>query len=59
LLDKLNTAQMYLDAGNVKAATNALNAFINQVSAQTSKKITKDAAVLLIADARYVIAHPK
>jgi hypothetical protein len=50
---------MYLDAGNVKAATNALNAFINQVNAQTSKKITKDAAALLIADARYVIAHPK
>jgi hypothetical protein len=59
LLDKLSTAQAYLNAGNIKAATNALNAFINQVNAQTGKKITKDAAALLIADAKYVIANPK
>ena len=59
LMDKLKTAQMYLNAGNVKAAKNALNAFINQVNAQTGKKITKDAAALLIKDAQYVIANPK
>jgi 2',3'-cyclic-nucleotide 2'-phosphodiesterase (5'-nucleotidase family) len=59
LMDKLNTAQMYLDAGNTKAAQNALSAFISQVKAQTGKKITKDAAALLTTDAQYVIAHPK
>jgi 2',3'-cyclic-nucleotide 2'-phosphodiesterase/3'-nucleotidase len=59
LLDKLNTAQMYLNSGNTKAATNSLNAFINQVNAQSGKKITKEAAALLIADAKYVIANPK
>jgi 2',3'-cyclic-nucleotide 2'-phosphodiesterase (5'-nucleotidase family) len=59
LLDKLNTAQMYLNSGNTKAAINSLNAFINQVNAQSGKKITKEAAALLIADAQYVIAHPK
>jgi 2',3'-cyclic-nucleotide 2'-phosphodiesterase (5'-nucleotidase family) len=59
LLDKLNTAQRYLDAGNVKAAKNSLNSFINLVNAQTGKKITKDAAALLIADAKYVMANPK
>jgi 2',3'-cyclic-nucleotide 2'-phosphodiesterase (5'-nucleotidase family) len=59
LMDKLKTAQMYLDAGNVKAAKNTLTAFINQVNAQTGKKITKDAATLLITDAQDVIANPK
>jgi 2',3'-cyclic-nucleotide 2'-phosphodiesterase (5'-nucleotidase family) len=59
LMDKLNAAQMHLNSGNPKAAINSLNAFINQVNAQTGKKITKEAAALLIADARYVIANPK
>lgn len=59
LLDKLNTAQAYLNKGNIKAAINALNAFINQVKAQSGKHITKDAAAMLIIDAKWVIAHPK
>jgi hypothetical protein len=59
LLSKLNTAQMYLNSGNKKAAINALNALISQVKAQSGKQITKATADLLIADANYVIANPK
>ena len=59
LLDKLNTAQAYLDQGKVKAAKDALQAFINAVKSQSGKHITTDAANLLIADARWVIANPK
>jgi hypothetical protein len=59
LLKQLSDAQAYLDKGNVKAAKNALNAFINLVRAQSGKHISGDAASLLIGDAKYVIAHPK
>ena len=59
LLDKLNTAQAYLNKGNIKAAQNTLQAFINAVQAQRGKHITVYAADLLIADARWVIANPK
>jgi hypothetical protein len=59
LLGKLNEAQTYLNKGNTKAAINTLNAFINSVKAQSGKHITKAFANLLIADATYVIAHPK
>ncbi len=59
LLSKLNEAQTYLNKGNTKAAINTLNAFISSVKAQSGKHITKAAANLLIADANYVIAHPK
>jgi hypothetical protein len=58
LLSKLATAQAYLDAGKVKGATSALNAFVNQVRAQTGKAISTDAATRLTADAQYVVAHP-
>jgi 2',3'-cyclic-nucleotide 2'-phosphodiesterase/3'-nucleotidase len=57
LISKLNTAQTYLNAGNKKAAKNALNAFISAVRAQSGKGITTGAATILITDARYVIAH--
>jgi 2',3'-cyclic-nucleotide 2'-phosphodiesterase (5'-nucleotidase family) len=59
LLKQLDTAQMYLNKGNLKAAKNSLNAFINLVKAQNGKSITKDPAKLLIADAQYIIANPK
>jgi soluble cytochrome b562 len=59
LLDKLNTAQTYLNKGNLTAAKSALQTFINAVKAQSGKHITKQAADLLIADAQWVIAHPK
>ncbi len=56
LLVKLVNAQALLDAGQTRAATNVLRAFINEVEAQTGKHITADAAAVLIADAREVIA---
>lgn len=59
LLDKLNTAQTYLNKGNIKAAQNTLQAFINAVMAQKGKAITPSAADLLITDAKWVIAHPQ
>ena len=59
LLAQLDAAQAYLDKGNTKAATNALNAFVNLVRAQSGKAITKNAAGLLVADAQYVIKTPK
>jgi hypothetical protein len=59
LLDKLNTAQTYLNQGNIKAARNALQAFINAVLAQKGKFINANAANLLITDAKWVIATPK
>jgi hypothetical protein len=59
LLDTLNSAQTYLDAGNTKAAKNSLNAFVKQVKALSGKHITTAAAGLLIADAQYVIAKLK
>jgi 2',3'-cyclic-nucleotide 2'-phosphodiesterase (5'-nucleotidase family) len=59
LLDKLNTAQTYLNQGNNKAAKNALQAFINAVLAQKGKHIKANAADLLITDANWVIANLK
>jgi predicted outer membrane repeat protein len=59
LLAKLNTAQTSLNRGNIKAAKNALQAFINAVQVHGGKLITADAATLLITDAQWVIAHPK
>jgi hypothetical protein len=55
LMDKLVAAQKALDKGNKATAINNLNAFINQVMAQSGKKITKAAADLLISDAQAVI----
>jgi 2',3'-cyclic-nucleotide 2'-phosphodiesterase (5'-nucleotidase family) len=57
LLDKLNIAEAYLNQGNIKAAKNALAAFIKAVKAQKGIHITSDAASLLIADAQWVINH--
>jgi hypothetical protein len=59
LLKQLDIAQMYLNQGNIKAAKNSLNAFMNLVKAQSGKAIVKGAADLLIADAAYLITNPK
>ena len=59
LIKKLENAQKSLDKGQLKAAVNQLNAFINEVQAQSGKHIAADAASLLIADAQYIIAHLK
>ncbi len=57
LLGQLTVAEKSIAAGNKKAATNQLNAFISLVKAQSGKSISPSAATLLINDAKYVIAH--
>ncbi|MBM3334492.1 hypothetical protein FJY63_07510, partial [Candidatus Sumerlaeota bacterium] len=57
LMAKLNAAEARISAGTTTAAKNMLNAFINEVRAQTGKHISQRAAELLIADAQYVIDH--
>jgi 2',3'-cyclic-nucleotide 2'-phosphodiesterase (5'-nucleotidase family) len=57
LLDKLAYAKTLFDGGQIQAAINQLNAFINSVKAQSGKNITKAAAATLIGDASWMIAH--
>lgn len=59
LLQKLQNAQASLKKGQTNAAVNKLEAFINEVKAQSGKKINTDAANLLIADAQWVITDLK
>lgn len=59
LLQKLAGVQNALKKGQTIAATNKLEAFINEVQALSGNKITAEAANLLIADAQWVIAHLK
>jgi hypothetical protein len=55
LLAKLQQAQNAIDKGKIPLAINLLNAFINEVQAQSGKHITAEAAKILIADAKWVI----
>jgi hypothetical protein len=55
LQQKLDAVQTKLEQGNVKAAGNLLQAFVNELGAQRGKHIAVVAADLLMADARYVI----
>jgi 2',3'-cyclic-nucleotide 2'-phosphodiesterase (5'-nucleotidase family) len=57
LLVTLQHAQDALNSGKAKVAVNSLEAFINKVQAQSGKHVDAAAAALLIADARWVIAH--
>ena len=57
LLAKLDAAADARSRGNCKAAGNIYTAFIHEVSAQTGKAITAEAAAIMIADAQYLIAH--
>jgi 2',3'-cyclic-nucleotide 2'-phosphodiesterase (5'-nucleotidase family) len=59
LLQKLQGVQDALKKSQTTAAINKLEAFINEVLAQSGKHISEDAANLLIADAQWVIAHMK
>jgi hypothetical protein len=59
LTKKPENAQKDLDKGKTDTAINKLTAFVNEVSAQSGKHITAEAANLLIADAQWVIAHLK
>ncbi|MFZ2412004.1 MAG: FG-GAP-like repeat-containing protein [Candidatus Methanoperedens sp.] len=54
---KLNSARAKIDAGQKTAAKNILEAYVNEVEAQTGKAITSEGAVILIAEARGVIEN--
>jgi 2',3'-cyclic-nucleotide 2'-phosphodiesterase/3'-nucleotidase len=56
LASKVDAAQKLIDAGKTRAAINQLKAFISEVKAQTGKSITPEAAAVLVAEARAVIA---
>jgi len=55
LLAKVDAAQAARDRGQVDTAGNILNALIKQVSAQSSKNITSEAATHMIDHAQMVI----
>jgi len=57
LLAKLNVAQKLIDDGKIGQAKNILNAFINEVQAQSGKHITPEAADILIESAEYILSH--
>jgi 2',3'-cyclic-nucleotide 2'-phosphodiesterase (5'-nucleotidase family) len=57
LLSKLEAFQAGVSRGKNASAANVLQAFINQVTAQSGKHITAEAAALLIKDAEWIIAH--
>jgi hypothetical protein len=57
LLQKLNAAAPYQAKRDCKDANVTYRTFINELRAQTGKKVTAEAASILIADAHYLIAH--
>lgn len=57
LLQKLNAAAAYRARHDCKDANATYRAFINELRAQTGKKVTAQAATILISDAQYLIAH--
>jgi hypothetical protein len=57
LLMKLETIKQKLLNGKINPAANEMGAFINQVQAQSGKKITEPAATALIAKAQEVAAE--
>jgi 2',3'-cyclic-nucleotide 2'-phosphodiesterase (5'-nucleotidase family) len=59
LLDVLRDAQSDLNRHRTNDAIKDLKRFIDLVKSQSGKQITTSAANLLIADANWVIAHPK
>ena len=56
LLAKLDAAQKLIDEGKIDQAKNLLNAFINEVQAQSGKHITPEAAELLIQSAEHILS---
>jgi len=56
LMAKLDGAQAALDRGQTRVAINKLNAFINEVNAQSGKHIASDHAGMLVEHANKVIA---
>jgi hypothetical protein len=57
LSSNINAASNAAAGGDKKAAENILNAFINQVNAQTGKHISGVAPQLLLADANCLLGQ--
>jgi len=57
LLQKLNAAAAYRARHDCKNANTTYRNFISELRAQTGKKVTAQAASILIADAQYLIVH--
>jgi len=55
LQQKIDNAWKQKNKGQIKAASNMLQAFINEVNAQEGKAITKDAANILLSDAQQLL----
>jgi 2',3'-cyclic-nucleotide 2'-phosphodiesterase (5'-nucleotidase family) len=55
LLAKLEGAQASLDKGNATAAANKLDAFINELMAQSGKKVSAEAAEVLYMNAEWIL----
>jgi hypothetical protein len=57
LLQKLNAAAAQRAAGDCKSAGAIYQAFTDELRAQSGKKVSVQAAAIMIADAQYLIAH--
>jgi hypothetical protein len=57
LLRKLQAGAAYRQAGDCKDANEVYQSFISELSAQNGKKVTPQAAAIMVADAQYLIAH--
>jgi hypothetical protein len=57
LRKKLDAAAGYRAAGDCADAAATYQALINELKAQSGKKVDVQAAAILITDARYLIAH--
>jgi hypothetical protein len=57
LIKKIENASQAVEYRDLAAAKNILNAFKNEVRAQSSKDITETAAQILLEDADYLISR--
>jgi hypothetical protein len=57
LLKKLAAAAKYRAVGDCVDANATYRAFINELTAQSGKKVAATAAAIMIADAQYLISH--
>jgi hypothetical protein len=57
LLKKLQNAEAAHSRENTKAAENMLNAFLNEIKAQTGKGVDPDAAEMFEQEAQYILEH--
>ncbi len=57
LVQKAEAALASKQKGNIGAATNQLQALLNELNAQTGQKVSLRGANLLVGDVQYIIAH--